>query len=87
MPIDRSYRVRGPLNREQLNEPIPGQVRRIGPGPRAFPAREARWNVTALAVWTNPDDDAEQVALARGTAEAIAPWSLLAAGQGDPRMS
>ena len=63
-----------------LLEPITGQVRRVDPGTAAFPAREARWNVTALAVWTNPEDDAEQVAWARDTAEAIASWSLLGGG-------
>ena len=63
-----------------LCEPLTGVVRRIDPATAAFPAREARWNVTGLAVWDDPHDDEAQVAWARGVAGAVAPWSLLGGG-------
>ena len=63
-----------------LLESLTGLARRIDPETAAFPAREARWNVTALAIWTDPAQDADQIAWARGTADAIAPWSLLGGG-------
>ncbi len=63
-----------------LFEPLTGQGRRTDPATAAFPAREARWNVTGLGVWTDPDEDAGQVAWARSLSEAVAPWSLLGGG-------
>lgn len=59
-----------------LLESITGQARRTDPAVAAFPARAARWNVTALAIWTDPADDAEQIGWARGTSDVLAPWSL-----------
>jgi FAD/FMN-containing dehydrogenase len=38
--------------------------------------REAAFNISALAVWQDPDDDDEQIAWARETAAASEPWSL-----------
>jgi len=38
--------------------------------------RRAAFNVSAMAVWTNPDEDEQHIAWARGTAAAIEPWSL-----------
>jgi FAD/FMN-containing dehydrogenase len=63
-----------------LLEPISGLARRVDADSAAFPAREARWNVTGLAVWSDPRDDEAQVAWARGIADAVAPWSLRGGG-------
>ena len=63
-----------------LFESLTGQARRTDPSSAAFPAREARWNVTGMGVWTDPAEDAEQVAWARALSEAVAPWSMLGGG-------
>lgn len=63
-----------------LLESVTGLARRIDPDTAAFPARDARWNVTALSIWTDPARDADQIAWARGTADAMAPWSLFGDG-------
>ena len=38
--------------------------------------RRAMFNVSAMAVWTNPEEDEQHIAWARETAAAIEPWSL-----------
>jgi FAD/FMN-containing dehydrogenase len=38
--------------------------------------RRAVFNVSAMAVWTNPDEDEQHIAWARETAAALEPWSL-----------
>ena len=38
--------------------------------------RRAAFNVSAMAVWKNPDEDEQHIAWARETAAAIEPWSL-----------
>jgi FAD/FMN-containing dehydrogenase len=38
--------------------------------------RQAAFNISALAVWQDPGDDAEQIGWARETAAASDPWSL-----------
>lgn len=63
-----------------LLEPLTGLARRIDPETAAFPAREARWNVTGLGIWTDPSRDEEQRSWARGISQAVAPWSLLGGG-------
>lgn len=63
-----------------LLEALTGQARREPEGGAAFGQREARWNVSALAIWEDPADDARQIAWARQTAESIAPASYSGAG-------
>ena len=63
-----------------LFEPISGLARRIDPSTAAFPAREARWNVTGLGVWTDPAVDDAQRSWARDIAGSVAPWSLRGGG-------
>ncbi len=63
-----------------LLEPLTGLARRIDPETTAFPARQGRWNVTGLAVWSDPRHDEAQIAWARSIAEAVSPWSLLGGG-------
>jgi FAD/FMN-containing dehydrogenase len=43
-------------------------------GPIAY--RQASFNVSAMAVWSDPDEDEQHIAWARETAAAIEPWSL-----------
>jgi FAD/FMN-containing dehydrogenase len=43
-------------------------------GPIAY--RKAAFNVSAMAVWADADDDDQHIAWARDTAAAIEPWSL-----------
>jgi FAD/FMN-containing dehydrogenase len=52
-------------------------------GGSAFGQREARWNVSALAVWEQTDDDDAQIAWARSAAAALAPSSFSGAGYGN----
>jgi FAD/FMN-containing dehydrogenase len=66
-----------------LFEPISGLARRIDPATAAFPAREARWNVTGMAVWDDHRHDEAQVAWARSISETVLPWSLLGGGYGN----
>jgi len=54
-------------------EPLSGLARRVNPETAAFPARAARWNLTGLAVWSDPHHDDAQVAWARGIADAVTP--------------
>ena len=63
-----------------LFEPISGLARRIDPSTAAFPAREARWNVTGLGVWTDATLDTAQRSWAREVSRSVAPWSLLGGG-------
>ena len=63
-----------------LVESLTGQARREPDGGAAFGQREARWNVSALAIWTDPADDARQIGWARQVADSIAPASYSGAG-------
>ena len=63
-----------------LLEAITGAARHEPAGGAAFGQRAARWNVSALAIWTDPADDARQVAWARAVAEGLRPASLTGAG-------
>lgn len=63
-----------------LLEPLTGLARRIDPETAAFPAREARWNVTGLGIWSDPSHDGEHVTWSRSISQAVAPWSLLGGG-------
>ncbi len=63
-----------------LIEAISGVARREPPGGAAFGQREARWNVSGIAIWEDPADDARQIAWARDFADALGPMSLSGAG-------
>ena len=63
-----------------LLEAITGAARQEPAGGAAFGQRAARWNVSALAIWEDPADDARQVAWVRGVAEGLRPTSLTGAG-------
>ena len=67
-----------------LLESMNGQAR-IEPedGGSAFGQRLARWNVSALAIWEDPADDAAQIAWARQAATALEPSSYNGSGYGN----
>jgi FAD/FMN-containing dehydrogenase len=66
-----------------LLENIGGRARNEPAGGAAFGQREARWNVSAIGVWEDPSDDAEQIAWARRAVDALRPSSLTGAGYGN----
>jgi FAD/FMN-containing dehydrogenase len=63
-----------------LIEAITGAARREPPGGAAFGQRDAHWNVSGIAVWEDPAEDAEQIAWSRELADALRPGSLTGAG-------
>ncbi len=63
-----------------LIEAITGAARREPAGGAAFGQREARWNVSAIAIWEDPADDARQIGWARDSADAWRSASLTGAG-------
>ncbi len=63
-----------------LLEAITGRARVEPDGGAAFGQREARWNVSGLAIWEDPADDAAQIGWSRRYADALRPSSLDGAG-------
>jgi FAD/FMN-containing dehydrogenase len=63
-----------------LLEAMSGAARREPPEGAAFGQREARWNVSGIAIWEDPADDARQIAWARDFSDALKPASLSGAG-------
>jgi FAD/FMN-containing dehydrogenase len=63
-----------------LTELIHGEAHRIPASSAAFGGRAAAANVTAMANWTDPAEDARQIAWVRESAARIEPWSLRGAG-------
>ncbi len=59
-----------------LLEALSGKARRTDAGTAAFPARAARWNATALAIWEDPAMDGQAIQWARDAATAFEPSSL-----------
>jgi FAD/FMN-containing dehydrogenase len=66
-----------------LLEALSGTARREPPDGAAFGQRAARWNISGIAVWEDPADDARQIAWARDVAEGLKPTSLSGAGYGN----
>ena len=66
-----------------LAEAITGRARVEPAGGAAFGQREARWNVSALAIWEDPADDDRMRHWARRSADAIGGSSLSGAGYGN----
>jgi len=63
-----------------LIEAMSGVARQEPPGGAAFGQRGAGWNISGIAIWEDPADDAEQIAWSRGYADALLPASLSGAG-------
>lgn len=72
--------VKGRMLGSILIEPIAGVAREEPPGGSAFGQRAARYNVSALATWEDPGEDADRIAWARDYASALAPLSLSGGG-------
>jgi FAD/FMN-containing dehydrogenase len=74
-PADPSFILLEAMNGRARVEPDDGGA--------AFGQREARWNVSAIAIWEDPADDDRQIAWARRAAEGLAPSSYSGAGYGN----
>ena len=63
-----------------LIESIHGAAARVPLEATAVQFRSARFNVSAQAVWQNPEDDADEIAWARETAAVLEPYSPAGGG-------
>ena len=72
--------VKGRMLGGILIEPIVGVAREEPPGGSAFGQRAARYDVSALATWGDPGEDADRITWARDYASALAPLSLSGGG-------
>jgi FAD/FMN-containing dehydrogenase len=59
-----------------LFEPLHGAPTRVPSDATAFAGREARWNVTFLGVWTDPEEDERQIESARAYSSGLDPWKV-----------
>jgi FAD/FMN-containing dehydrogenase len=59
-----------------LIESLHGAPKGVDPASAALGYRDAAFNVSAMASWTDPAHDEESIAWARETAAAIEPWSV-----------
>jgi FAD/FMN-containing dehydrogenase len=59
-----------------LIESLRGAPKRIDPDSSAIGYRDAAFNISFMASWTDPAHDSEHIAWARETAAAIEPWSV-----------
>jgi len=63
-----------------LIESLHGAPKGVDAGTAAVGFRDAAFNVSAMAIWQDPAFDEQQIAWARETADAIAPWSYAGGG-------
>ena len=59
-----------------LLESLRGGPKDVDPASAALGYRDAAFNISVMASWTDPADDDEHVAWARDTAAAIEPWAV-----------
>jgi FAD/FMN-containing dehydrogenase len=59
-----------------LIESLHGAAKNVEPGSAALGFRDAAFNVSVMASWTDPDHDEESIDWARTTAAVIEPWSI-----------
>jgi FAD/FMN-containing dehydrogenase len=59
-----------------LIESLHGAPKDADPGSSALGFRGAAFNVSVMAIWQEPERDAEQIAWARETAAAVEPWAV-----------
>ena len=69
-----------------LLEAMTGRARSEPVGGAAFGQREARWNVSAIAVWEDPSEDSTMIAWARRVVDSLGPSSFSGAGYGNYAM-
>jgi FAD/FMN-containing dehydrogenase len=72
--VQRVVALRRPC--EILIESLHGAPKAVDRGFSALAYRAAAFNVSAMAGWSEPEEDEIQIAWARETAAAIEPWSL-----------
>jgi len=72
--------VKGRMLGGILIESVAGVAREEPKGGSSFGQREASYNVSALATWEDPQEDADRIAWARDYASALAPLSLSGGG-------
>jgi FAD/FMN-containing dehydrogenase len=72
----RRFLALGRVPGSLLIESIHGAATRVPLDSTAAHFRSARFNVSAQAVWERPEDDADEIAWARGTAAVLEPYSL-----------
>jgi FAD/FMN-containing dehydrogenase len=63
-----------------LLEALSGAARHEPEGGAAFGQREARWNVSGMGIWEDPDDDPLHIGWVRAFADDLRPASLTGAG-------
>ncbi|GAA3586330.1 FAD-binding oxidoreductase [Amycolatopsis ultiminotia] len=68
-------RLTDPFNDTILIEPIHGAVRRVPAAQSVVPFREARFNVTGMAIWAPAEADDQQTAWARSVSAETEPYS------------
>jgi FAD/FMN-containing dehydrogenase len=61
---------------EILIESLRGGPKDVDPSTAALGYRDAAFNISVMASWTDPAHDDEGIAWARETAAAIEPWSV-----------
>jgi FAD/FMN-containing dehydrogenase len=59
-----------------LFESLHGAPKDVDPASAALGYRDAAFNITVMASWTDPADDSESIGWARETADAIEPWAV-----------
>jgi FAD/FMN-containing dehydrogenase len=77
--IDALVEAMGALGRPPgaiLVESLHGAPKDVDPDTAALGYRDAAFNVSVMASWTDPSRDDEHIAWARETAAAIEPWSI-----------
>jgi FAD/FMN-containing dehydrogenase len=59
-----------------LFEPLHGAAKRVAPDATAFSGRDAEYNVTYIATWSDPANDERHIDAARSYAELLAPRAV-----------
>jgi len=68
-------RITDPFNNTVLIEPIHGKVRQVPAEATAVPFREARFNITGMAIWQPEEAAGDQIGWARSVASVAEPHS------------
>jgi FAD/FMN-containing dehydrogenase len=59
-----------------LFESLHGAPKQVDPASAALGYRDAAFNITVMASWTDPAHDSESISWTRETADAIEPWAV-----------
>jgi FAD/FMN-containing dehydrogenase len=72
--IEQSQSIPSPLT-VALIEFYGGAINRVGTHDTAYPLRDAMYSLNAVSAWTDPSQDARNIAWARNTWDAVQPFS------------